>query len=337
MTMSWATQLPLWADEAVFSVVAVLGSYLIGQFITRVVCRRLATMAKQTSWQWDEILIEGIRTGIPFWSLLLGVYLAFGFWHLPEHLSHALTSALFVLIALSATFLLAGIVSQLIVLYGSTIQQAMPVTSLTQNIARLIIVAIGLLMILNGLGISIAPLLTALGVGGLAVALALQDTLSNLFAGFYVTMSRQIQTGDYVKMESGEEGYVTDIGWRATKIRMLPNNMVLVPNKKLGEAIITNYDLPSQDLAVTVEVGVAYDSDLEQVERVTCEVGREVMQSVAGAVPTFEPFIRFHSFGDYSVNFTVISPAGSKVLNNVNGSVVGNFWNVTWGAFCRVS
>ena len=146
MTMSWATQLPLWADDAVFSVVAVLGSYLIGQFIKRVVCRRLATMAKKTSWQWDQILIEGIRRGIPFWSLLLGLYIAFGFWHLPDHFSHALTNILFVLVALSVTFLLAGIASKLIVLYGSTIQQAMPVTSLTQNITRMGIAAIALML-----------------------------------------------------------------------------------------------------------------------------------------------------------------------------------------------
>jgi len=306
MTMSWATQLPLWADEAIFSVVALLGSYLIGQFIKRVVCRRLATIAKKTSWQWDQILIEGIRRGIPFWSLLLGVYLAFGFWPLPAHLSNALANILFVLVALSVTFLLAGIASKLIVLYGSTIQQAMPVTSLTQNITRMVIVAIGLMMILNGLGISIAPMLTALGVGGLAVALALQDTLSNLFAGFYVTMSRQIQTGDYVKLESGEEGYVTDIGWRATKIKMLPNNMVLVPNAKLASAIITNYYLPDKELAVLVQVGVDYASDLEHVERVTCDVAKETLQAVPGGVATFEPFIRYHTFADFSINFTVI-------------------------------
>jgi small-conductance mechanosensitive channel len=188
--MPWAIRLSPWMDEAVFSAAALLGSYLAGQFIKGVVCRRLAAVAKKTSWQWDEILIEGIRRGIPFWSLLLGVYLAFGFWPLPERLSNALTNLLFVLVALSATFLLAGIAAKLIVLYGSKVQQALPVTSLTQNVTRIIIIAIGLMMILNGLGISIAPILTALGVGGLAVALALQDTLSNLFAGFYITVSR---------------------------------------------------------------------------------------------------------------------------------------------------
>ena len=304
--MSWGTQVPPWADEVVFSVVALLGSYLVGQFIKGVVCRKLAAIAKKTTWQWDEVVIGAIRKAAPFWSVLLGLYIALGFWPGPAHLSNTLTSVLFVLVALSATLLAAGIMSKLVVLYGSTFQQALPITSLTQNITRIVIVAIGLLMILNGLGISIAPILTALGVGGLAVALALQDTLSNLFAGFYITVSRQIRIGGYVKLESGEEGYGTDVGWRATQIRMLPNNVVLVPNTKLASAIITNYYLPDKELAVLVQVGVDYASDLEHVERVTVEVAKEVMQTVPGGVPTFEPFIRYHTFADFSINFTVI-------------------------------
>lgn len=306
MTTLWGAQLPPWVREATFSMVALLGSYLAGQFIKGVVCRRLASIAKKTTWQWDEVVIGAIRKAVPFWSVLLGLYIALGFWPLPPHLATTLTNALFVLVALSATFLAAGITGNLTVLYGSKIQQALPITSLTQNITRIVIVAIGLLMILNGLGISIAPILTALGVGGLAVALALQDTLSNLFAGFYITVSRQIRIGDYVKLESGEEGYVTDIAWRATKIRMLPNNMVLVPNAKLASAIITNYYLPAKELAVLVQVGVDYASDLEHVERVTCEVAKDTLQTVPGGVPTFEPFIRYHTFGDSSINFTVI-------------------------------
>jgi len=306
MMTPWFDQLPSWAEEAFFSCLALIGTYLVGQFVKRVVCRRLALLAKKTPWQWDVVVVEGLRKGVPFWSLLLGIYIALGFWSLPPNLATSLTKGLFVLVALSATLLSAGIAGKLIILYGSKIQQAMPVTSLTQNITRIVIVVIGLLTIMNGLGISITPILTALGVGGLAVALALQDTLSNLFAGFYVTMSRQIQIGDYVKLESGEEGYVTDIGWRATKIRMLPNNIVLVPNAKLASAIITNYYLPDKELAVLVQVGVDYASDLEHVERVTCEVAKETLQAVPGGVSTFEPFIRYHTFADFSINFTVI-------------------------------
>lgn len=302
----WFNQLPPWLDEALFSLIALVGSYLIGQLVQGMLSRRLLVWAQKTEWRWDDAVLEAIRKGVPFWSLLLGVYIAAGFWPLPLTLSGALNQTLFVLAGLSATFLIAGVVGKLVALYASAIHRDLPVTSLTRKVAQIVIVAVGLLMILNGVGITITPILTALGVGGLAVALALQDTLSNLFAGFHVIVERQIRVGDYVKLESGDEGYVTDIGWRSTQVRMLPNNVVLVPNAKLAQSITTNYYLPDKELAVLVQVGVDYASDLEHVERVTCEVAEQVMQSVTGGVPSFKPFIRYHTFGDFSINFTVI-------------------------------
>jgi small-conductance mechanosensitive channel len=225
---------------------------------------------------------------------------------LPANVDTALTKTLFVLIAVSLTFLAAAVVTKLTVLYGARFQQALPITSLTQNIARGIVITMGILIVLNGLGLSITPMLTALGVGGLAVALALQDTLSNLFAGVHVTLAGQIRVGDYVSLDSGEEGYVADIGWRSTRIRMLRHNLVLVPNSKLSQAIVTNYYLPDRELAVRVDVGVDYGSDLAHVERVTCEVAKETLQSVPGGVVEFNPVIRFHTFAESSINFTVV-------------------------------
>lgn len=90
---------------------------------------------------------------------------------------------------------------------------------------------------------------------------------------------------------------------------MLPNNVVLVPNDKLTKVIITNYNLPDKELAVLVNMGVHYNSDLEKVEAITCEVAKEVMKEVKGGVPGFEPFIRYNAFGDSSINFTVIMRA----------------------------
>ncbi|PIQ84748.1 MAG: mechanosensitive ion channel protein MscS [Candidatus Omnitrophica bacterium CG11_big_fil_rev_8_21_14_0_20_63_9] len=306
MALEYLTQFPPWIQQIAFSLVAFLMVYLVGQLASRILCRRLSMLAEKTSWQWDDLLIRALRKGIPLWSVLLAAYVSVGFWSLPAHLMDALVRAIYVLACISVTFIAAGLASDLIVLYSSQFQHAMPVTSLTRHIAKITIVVLGLLMILHGMGISITPLLTALGVGGLAVALALQDTLSNVFSGFYLTMARSVRVGDYIKLESGEEGYVEDIGWRATKIRMLPNNMVVVPNNKLGSALITNYYLPDKELAVLVNIGVDYGSNLEQVERVTCEVGKEVMRSVTGGIPEFDPFIRYHTFGEYSIDFTVI-------------------------------
>ena len=109
-----------------------------------------------------------------------------------------------------------------------------------------------------------------------------------------------------MQLESGEEGYLTDITWRNTTIRALPNNRIIVPNSKLASAIITNFHLPEKEMAVLVQVGVSYDSDLEKVEKVTMDVGKEIMKEVAGGVAEFEPFVRYHTFADFSIRFTVM-------------------------------
>jgi small-conductance mechanosensitive channel len=118
--------------------------------------------------------------------------------------------------------------------------------------------------------------------------------------------SRQINLGDHVQLDTGQEGFVTDISWRTATLKMLNNNVVIVPNTKLAHAIVTNYSLEERDFAVRMTVGVAYDSDLEKVERVAVEVARAVVARIDGAAKNFEPLVRFHTFGDSSINFNVI-------------------------------
>ena len=313
MILDWLSQAPSWALQLLWSAVSLLLIVLMGQLLARVLCRRLARWAAQTSWQWDDALVEALQRGIPLWALLYGLYVATGFWQLSPHAVDVIGRVLQVAGWLSVTVIGAGMARRLTLAYGQRFAAQMPMTSLTQHIAQIAVVVLGTLMILNAMGVSITPILTALGVGGLAVALALQDTLSNLFAGFYLTISRHVAVGNYIKLDTGQEGYIHDIGWRATQIRMLPNNMVIVPNNKLSQAIITNFDLPSHDLAVAVEVGVDYASDLAKVERVTSEVGRDVMRTVAGGVPEFEPFLRYHTFGEFSIQFTAILRAKTFV------------------------
>lgn len=164
---------------------------------------------------------------------------------------------------------------------------------------------IALLIFLDTVGISITPLVASLGVGSIAVALALQETLSNFFAGLYLVVDKPVRVGDYIKLESKEEGYVESIGWRSVRIRMISNNFVIVPCSKLAGSVITNYSLPEKELTVPVSVSVDYTSDLEKVEKVTREVARAVMKDVPGGVPEFDPMMRYHTFGDSSIQFTV--------------------------------
>ncbi|BAZ12366.1 MscS mechanosensitive ion channel [Calothrix sp. NIES-4071] len=117
--------------------------------------------------------------------------------------------------------------------------------------------------------------------------------------------SKQIRTGDYLKIDGGHEGYVTDITWRNTTIQELTNNIIIVPNLKLATAIFTNCHLPVKEISLTVNVGVDYESDLDYVEDVTIYVAKEVMQEVAPDLMKNEPFIRYQKFGDFSIDFTV--------------------------------
>jgi small-conductance mechanosensitive channel len=247
-----------------------------------------------------------LRTRIPWWALLVGAWLAAGYWPLTPEGRLLAGRIVFVLGALSVTLAAAAMATRAIDAYGGLIAPALPISSLTRNLTWTIVAVLGFLVILNGLGLSITPMLTALGIGGLAVALALQEPLANFFAGVFLTLAGQVRVGDYLQLDSGQEGYVVDFSWRSTRLRMLSNNLVVVPNAKLAQAVLVNHHLPSRDLAVLVEVGVDYSSDLTHVERVVGEVGREIMTEVPGGISEFEPFVRYHTFADSSVNFTVI-------------------------------
>ncbi len=292
--------------EYILPISIVVGSIILGIICQFVVFRWLKSLAKKTKWRGDEIVIHALQGWILVWFIIAGVSMA-----VPRVISDAQTllvisKVLLVLAIFSVTMVIAKIAVGFVDLYSTKIKEALPKTTILTNITRVFVLLIGILIILNALGISIAPILAGLGIGGLAVALALQDTLTNLFAGLQIIISRQLKPGDYVKLSSGEDGYVVDITWRNTTIRELSNNLIIIPNAKLAQTIVKNYYLPEKGLAVLIQMGVSYDSDLEKAEKVVIDVAKSVQQDVPGGVKEFEPFIRYHTFGDFSINFTVI-------------------------------
>jgi small-conductance mechanosensitive channel len=190
--------------------------------------------------------------------------------------------------------------------YGSQIPGALPVTTLTTTLAELTALVLGLLLLLSAEDVHVTPILTALGVGGLAVALAMQDTLSNLFAGFYIAVAGQMRLNDYIKLSSGEEGYVSDIGWRSTAIRSLGNNLVIVPNSKLAQTIVTNYHLPVQRMSSSLQVNVPYDADPDQVEGLLVEIATAGAKDIPGLLAEPAPSASLDpGFGESSLGFTL--------------------------------
>lgn len=277
-----------------------------GWLLRRLVMRMLRAWNNRTQSRPSAILVEALRGPILIWVFILAVHLALQSSELPHKVTTFGAKLLLVLWIVSITLMCTRIAGNLVRDYGSQVSGALPVTSLSQNLAQLAVVLLGILVLLHNLGLAIAPILGALGVGGLAVALALQDTLSNLFAGFYIAVARQIRLGDYIKLNTGEEGYVTDITWRSTAIRTLNNNMVIIPNSKLSQAIVTNYYLPEQRMSTSLQVGVSYDADPDRVERLLLEIAVRAAAEVPGLLAEPEPSVAFDpGFGDSALGFTL--------------------------------
>jgi len=190
--------------------------------------------------------------------------------------------------------------------YGQRSDVLRSSTGILAGIARSVILVIGVLVILGTLGISVTPLIASLGITSLAVALALQPTLENFFSGVQLVIDKPFRVGDFIELDSGEQGFVEKIGWRSTAIKMLPNNTVIMPNSLLCTSKVINYFYPARELSVPVEVGVHYNSDLEKVEQVTLEVAREILKTHQYGVPDYDTFVVFHSFDSSSINFTVM-------------------------------
>jgi len=283
------------------SVMAV--TLLIGLVVRNVVFRTLRRWAAGTKSKLDDIVVEALRSPFMIWVLMLALHFGAQTSRLPVRAQNTTAQFLLILFIISMTLVSSRLAGVLIQLSAGPISS----TSLTGNVVRIVLVLLGVMIVLNTLGISILPILTALGVGGIAIALALQDTLSNLFSGFYVSMAGQVRIGDYIKLDSGEEGYITDISWRSTSIRSLQNNAVIIPNAKLAKATITNYNLPEQSMAVSVAVSVSYDCDPQAVENVLLDEARKAAEQVPGLLSAPAPIVRFMpGFGPSSLDLTLI-------------------------------
>ena len=277
-------------------------------FIVRgITFRVLHKWAKKTETDIDDIIIKAFRTPSLYWCIAIGLYIGVVVSDIQEKYVFYLSKTIHVIVILSITVAAANLSEKI---FSSFIQRSnlpIPATGLVYGVLKGVIFVLGFLIILSVLEISITPFITALGVGGLAVALALQDTLANLFAGIHILIEKTIRVGDFIRLETGQEGYVEDITWRTTRVKMLPNNIVVIPNSKLAQSIVTNYYLPEKRMSLSIPIGVSYSSDPEKVEKILVEEAKKAVGEVPGLLGDPEPFVRFiPGFGESSLDFTLI-------------------------------
>ena len=298
--MSWNYTLAVSLLIVACVVVALLG-------IRKLLFGSLRRLAGRTETGVDDILLAAVQGPSTLLIIAFALFIGIRMTDLPSSYAEYAAKGMFFSLILTITMGFSNISGKLLIYFLRKADLPISVTGLLQAVTKAVIYIIGFLIILNYLGVSITPIITALGVGGLAMALALQDTLSNLFAGIHILAEHTIRVGDYIRLESGQEGFVEDISWRTTRILLVPNNMVIVPNSKLAQSIVTNYHLPEKRMIVQMSLGVSYDTDPEEVERILVEEAKKAAsEGLPGLLADPAPFARLvPGFGESSLDFTL--------------------------------
>jgi small-conductance mechanosensitive channel len=287
----------------VFIVAAKIVTFAIGRYFSR--------FAEKTESSLDDMILHAVRGPLFIGILLAGVHYAISDLTLIMPYTGGISIVFTLIFGVYAAFFAIRIINTFIDWYGNEVankthtkidKQFLPVF---KKISFVIVFGLVFLWVLGQLGIQITTLIAAMGIGGLAIALAIQEPLSNFFSGANIIIDRPIRIGDYIEMDSGDKGTVIDIGWRSTKIRNYMNNIVAIPNGKLANSKIINYHAPNKDVGFSIGCGVAYGSDLDKVERIVLQVAKDVLKKNNG-VESYEPKVRFNEFGDSAINFKVI-------------------------------
>ena len=286
---------------------------ILGFLFKRFVHTKLKIAAKKSDWAGDDVVLDAIEPHIVIWFFLGALSIAVSNIQALEPSNVYLTDIIndyvpkFLIIVLigSITLAIGKLSVSLFDLWAKDQEKGFPSTTMFTNFVRIAVYVIGVLIILDALNISIAPMITALGVGGLAVSLALKDTLSDVFAGLHILLSKKVQVGDFIQIDTGDMGYVKNISWRNTTVMERTNNIIHIPNTRLSSAIIKNFDSGDPSFSIKIPVGVGYSSDLEKVETVTQSVIDHIQNSMEETNNNFEPTMRFQNFGESSINLMV--------------------------------
>ena len=296
---------PPWLTLTVFLAIWVSLSF----FISRIFDQYIRRSAEKSKTRLDNILIGALHGPILIFLILMGGWVALGAIELTPKMARFAQIGISLAIASVLILALVKIYHGILMEYGRRYEPLKPSLGILDLLGKGLIILIGVLITLDSLNISITPLLTTLGIGGLAVALAFKDTLANFFAGLYILADRPIRVGDYIKLEGGPEGYVEGVGWRSTRLRNPSDKIVIIPNSKLSESIITNYFLPEKRMPLLVNISISYDSDTRRVEKILLEEATRGASEIEGMLTDPPALVRFiPGFKDSSLDFTLICP-----------------------------
>ncbi|MDR0676053.1 MAG: mechanosensitive ion channel family protein [Elusimicrobiota bacterium] len=256
--------------------------------------------------QYTLILIVYFTKYLIFYTLLFMLMISLKFFNIFKLIDvNIIERIFFIILVISLIFPLFKITDLFLDNIFNTTHNKLASVSIIKMIAKIVIILIFVIIILFILKISITPILATFGLGGVTIAFAFKDFLTSFFAGFNLLFSHEIKIDDYIELNTGERGKIVDINWQYTKLLIFGNNVIYIPNTKLINGIIKNYNYPNKKIDLKIEMQIAASNDLYLVEKICEDAGKEIMINVEGAVPDFLPYVRFNQFDKTNITFGV--------------------------------
>lgn len=295
-------------NKYIHSAIIFLAFFILSQIVVFISQKFILKLTKKTKTEIDDLIVEKTNKPISFILILMGIRLAIIPHPINPFILNLIKNGISTLIAVIATYIAIAvfdiIINNWVQKFASTTHSRMDeeIVILFQRFSRITISFIGIIFILDIWGVKVAPLLASLGIAGIAVAFALQNTLGNIFGGVSLIVDRSVTVDDYIKLDDGTEGFVLDIGLRSTKIKSRDGDLIILPNGKLADSKIYNYHKPMPITRLTIDFGVDYGSDIEKVKKI-------VLKELNGMKEVLErpaPDVVIHELGDFALKFKAL-------------------------------
>jgi len=315
------------------ALVILILAFVVIRILIFIIEKVIIKFTKKTKTDVDDLIIEKSSKPITALAFFIGLRFALVEVPIPENFLNILLNIIMSLIILTISWWAYGI-TDLLIFYGwkkiakktkTDVDDSL--VNLVHGLLKAIWIVFTLLYILNLWGIEIGPFLAGLGIGGLAVAFAMQESLANIFGGVSIILDKTVKVGDLVYLDDGTKGKVLHIGLRSTRIKTFDNEIVIIPNGKFANSKIQNVSLPEPKARVVIPFGVAYGSNIEKVKKIVLNEIKKIKNVVDEPAPS----VMFLEMADSSLNFKAyfyvdsfenrfasIDEANTKIYNALN-------------------
>jgi len=296
----------LTGQDFLFVFISVFIGFVSGFLFERVILKLISKILSFIPKKIGDSISHSLKFMPIFWGIILGLYFSLKHIGMGPKMTFAVREILIVCATLSIGFVISRFFAARIKYKAQESDSVIVSTSIFGNIIKVLILFISILVALRILNVPIGPALTALGVGGIAVALALKDTLENFFGGLQIIFSKQVRIGNYIMLTTGEEGFVRDITWRNTSIETPYNTTLIIPNSKLSSAYVTNCSVPDESTISRIKFIVSAYANVNTVEEITINIANKIQDSsIYKSSHEYKPFVHLRDLGQFGQEWWV--------------------------------